>query len=148
MFREGHAHGGVNVRREWIATDRAALPVAVSDQTRLCLVPGAISDLLFPDLAGMVNRGVSLIVRGLSERISVNSVFHCPSVRRSRSRSTPGGNQDFTTTYSCATEPTPSSQADRTRQIGGYRDRPTLLLISLPPIGLADRDMPSALSMV
>jgi hypothetical protein len=47
-------------------------------------VPGAICDFPFSDLPGVVNRGVSLIVCGLSERISANSVFHCPSLRRSK----------------------------------------------------------------
>jgi len=90
MFRENYAHRRVNIRREGITANRTALQVAVSDQTLLCFVPGAISDLLFPDLAGMFNRGVSLIVGGLSERISAMIfVFHCPSVRRSRSRSAP-----------------------------------------------------------
>jgi hypothetical protein len=85
MFREGHAHRGANIRMERMTADRTALQVAVSDQTRLCFVPGAISDLRFSDLAGMVNRDVSLIVCGLSERISVVIlVFHRPSVRRSR----------------------------------------------------------------
>jgi len=62
MFREGYAHGGTNVRREGITANRTALQAAVNDQTRLCFVPGAISDLFFPDLAGMVNSVLSLFM--------------------------------------------------------------------------------------
>ncbi len=84
MFREGHAHRWANIRMEGMTADRTPLQVAIGNQTRLCCVPGAISDLLFPDLTGMVNRVFSLIVCGLSERISAMTfVFHCPSVRRS-----------------------------------------------------------------
>jgi hypothetical protein len=86
MIRKCHAHGRLHVRLERIATHRAVFQVASINQMwpKPCFSLAKISDLLFPDLAGMVNRGVSLIVCGLSERISVNIVFHSPSLRRSR----------------------------------------------------------------
>jgi hypothetical protein len=64
MFRKGHAHRWANIRMEGMTADRTALQVAIGNQTRLCWVRSAISDSVFPDLAGMVNRGVSLILCG------------------------------------------------------------------------------------
>ena len=89
VLSKRHTHRGFYIGIEQIAADRAPLQVAVADQARLrarrslCLSPAEIRFRLFPHLAGVFNRSISPIVRGLSRRIEALFAFHYPSLRRS-----------------------------------------------------------------
>src|SRR5271167_864030 len=76
MVRKCHVHGRFHVQRERIPANGAAFQGATIDQMRLrnglllvlgdrflfCVFLTKLSDLLFPDLAGMVNGVLSLFV--------------------------------------------------------------------------------------
>ena len=89
MIGKRHAHGRVYVRREWIAAERAAFQVAIGNQVRLQCGLLAIRDLLLPDLAGMVNSVLSLLVRVFQIEWTLES--HAPILRRSHPERANGG---------------------------------------------------------
>jgi hypothetical protein len=60
--------------------NRAALQVSVCNQMRVCLLPAKLSNLLFSDLAGVVDSVLSFLVR-VVQLVKRLLVFHAMSLR-------------------------------------------------------------------
>src|SRR5208337_3786429 len=99
VIRKRHAHGRLHIRPEGIPADRTALQASIGNQSRHGVgFLAQMGNLLFPDLASMVN-GILRLFMWVVQLVKRFLVFHAPNAAPILSAAQGCPNSDCTTTW-------------------------------------------------